>query len=136
MALRHGKNAAVTVNSVSLTAYCDSAEISLDTDTAETSTFGNQWKTHLTGMSGGTATLSGNYDPTASTGPAVVLSGLIGDDPFPVLYYPGGNVAGQVLWTFNAILTSYQESSSASDKVTFSAGLLITGTATPSLVGA
>lgn len=136
MAFRHGRHADVSVDGDSLSAYCDEAEITLENDTAETTTFGSSWKTHIPGLNGASMTLSGNYDPTASTGPAAVLTALIGADPFPVLYHPGGNDTGQIQHSFDAILTSYSESSPVGDKVTFSAALIADGADTVTTVGA
>lgn len=130
MAFRHGKNGRATVNGVNLTAYLDEGSLSIENDTAETTTFGNSWKTHIAGLNGGELELSGNYDPTATTGPVVVFTGLLGADPFPVIWEPGGNAVGQIRHTFNAVLTSYEETSSVGDKVTISAGLLTTGAVT------
>lgn len=134
MAFRHGRFAEITVNGAALSTFCDSAEISIDAETSETTTFGKSWKTHIAGLAGGTVSLSGNYDPTASTGPAAVLTALIGAAAFPVLVYPGGNTSGQVQHSFNALLTSYSESSAVADKVTFSAELIIDGVDTISNV--
>lgn len=130
MAFRHGRFAEITVAAADLSDYCDSADLSIDVDTADTSTFGLTWKTAITGMAGASVDLSGNYDPTATVGPAAVLTGLIGDDPFAVTVYPGGNITGQASRAFSAILTSYKESSPVGDKVTFSASLLVTGPVT------
>jgi hypothetical protein len=134
MAFRHGSKAAVTVDGTNLSAYCDSVELSIDVDTAETSAFGATWKTSVAGLAGAQLELSGNYDPTASTGPVAVLTGLIGQDAFPVEYFPGGNVSGQVKHAFNALLTSYAESSPVGDKVTFSASLIVDGAVTTTTV--
>jgi hypothetical protein len=134
MAFRHGKNAAVTVNSVALSSFCDSVDLSRDVDTSETTVFGNDDKTFIPGLRGGNINLSGNYDPTASTGPADVLEGLLGSAPFPVVYEPGGNVAGQRRHSFNAIITNYSENSAVGDKVTFSASMIITGAVTSTTI--
>jgi hypothetical protein len=136
MAFRHGRHAKVKINSVDLSAFSDEAEISLENDTAETTTFGNAWKRHIPGLNGAGLTLSGDYDPTASTGPAAVLTALIGDDAFPVEYYPGGEVAGQIKHAFNALLTAYSESSPVGDKITFSASLIADGADTVTEVSA
>lgn len=129
MAFKHGKAAEITVNSVALSAFCDTADLSIDIDTADTTTFGATWKTALAGLAGGTLEIAGSFDPTTTTGPASALTSLIGDDPFAVVYEPAGAAANQSR-TFNAILTSYKESAKVSDKVTFSAGLLVTGAVT------
>lgn len=130
MAFRHGRFAEITVNAVPLSTFCDSADLNIKVSTSDTDTFGTTWKTALTGLADGTVTLSGNYDPTEDTGPADTLTDLIGADPFAVLVYPGGNVAGQLSRSFNAILTDYKETSKTSEKVIFSATLLVTGAVT------
>ena len=130
MAFRHGRYAEITVNSVDLSIFCNSADLGIDVDTADTSTFTATWKTALAGLAGGKLDLKGDYDPTGTTGPADVFQGLIGADPFAVVVYPGGNTSGQGSRAFNAILTSYAESSPVGGVVTFSASLLITGAVT------
>ena len=129
MAFVHGKAAEITVNSVVLSTFCNTADLSIDIDTADTSTFGSTWKTALAGLAGGELSIEGGFDPTATTGPASALSDLIGTAPFAVVYEPGGAAVNQSR-TFNAILTSYSESAPVGDWVTFSAGLLVTGAVT------
>jgi hypothetical protein len=129
VAFHHGKAAEITVNSVALSTFCDTADLSIDIDTADTTTFGASWKTAIAGLAGGELEIAGNFDPTATTGPASALSDLIGVAPFAVIYEPAGAASTQHR-TFNAILTNYSESSPVGDKVTFSATLLITGAVT------
>ena len=129
MAFVHGKAAEITVNSVALSSFCESADLGIDIDTSDTSTFGASWKSALAGMAGGTLELGGYFDPTTTTGPASALSALIGAAAFPVIYEPGGAAVNQSR-TFNAILTSYKESAGTGNVVTFSAGLMITGAVT------
>lgn len=124
MAFRHGKFAEISVNGADLSAFCDSADLNIDVDTADASTFGIQWKRNLEGLAGGSIDGGGDYDPTDTTGPAIVLLGCIGAGPVPVILYPGGNVSGQISHTFDAILTSYKESAKVGDKVTFTFSLI------------
>lgn len=134
MAFRHGRFAEITIDGNDLSAYCDSADLKIDVDTAETTTFGKTYKTSIPGVAGGSIDGAGNYDPTATTGPAAVLTSLIGAASFPVVLYPGGNVSGQISHSFNALLTSYEESSAAGDKVTFKFSLLADGVITTATV--
>jgi len=127
---RHGRFSEITVAGADLSDFCNSADLSIDVDTADTTTFQQTWKTALTGAAGGKVELKGDYDPTETTGPADVLSALIGADPFAVTVYPGGNVQGQGSRAFNAILTNYGESSPVGGVVTFSASLMVTGAVT------
>ncbi len=130
MAFKHGKDAAVTVNAVALGAYCDDLSMSREADTAETSTFGVSDKTFLSGLRGGSFSLSGNYDGTVTVGPGAVLEPLLGGAAVTVVYEPGGNTAGQRRHTFSALVTSYEESASVSDVVKFSSELMVTGAIT------
>jgi hypothetical protein len=130
MAFRHGRFADITVDGNDLSDFCDSADINISVDTAETTTFGDSWKTNIAGLAGATLALSGNYDPTATTGPAAVLTSLVGADPVAVVLYPGGNASGQISHSFNAILTGYTEKAAVGDKVTFTANLLVDGQVT------
>lgn len=129
MAFKHGKAAEITVNTKNLSAFCDTADLSIDIDTADVTAFGASWKSALAGLAGGTLEISGSFDPTATTGPASVLAALIGAAAFAVIYEPAGAAANQHR-QFNAILTGYKESAKVSDKVTFSASLLIDGAVT------
>lgn len=128
MAFKHGRLAEITVNTKALSTFCDTADLDIGVDTADTTTFTLTWKTAIAGLIGGNVSLSGGYDPTVTTGPASVLTALLGAAPFAVIFYPAGNNAGQgTSHTFNALITSYKESSQVSDNVLFSANLQITG---------
>lgn len=130
MAFRHGRFAEITVNTKALSTFCDSMDLAIDVDMADTSTFTSTWKTALAGLAGGKLDFGGDYDPTVTTGPQAVLTALIGAAPFAVLVYPGGNLTGQVSRSFNALLSSYNESSPIGDKVSFKGSLLVTGAIT------
>ena len=129
MAFKHGKTAEITVNAVVLSTFCDSADLAIDIDTADTSTFGSSWKTALAGLAGGKLDLKGKFDPTTTSGPASALTALIGAAPFAVIYEPGGAASNQHR-QFNALLTGYAESSPVNGTVDFTAGLLVTGAVT------
>lgn len=129
MAFKHGKSAAVSFNAVLLTAFSNEGSLNIDIDTAETSVFGNNYKTFLTGQGTGVLTLSGHYDPAAG-GPGPTITPRLFNDSTAVVWFPGGNSTGQTSYTFAAIVTNYTESSSTGDRVTFSATLQVTGTIT------
>jgi hypothetical protein len=136
MAFRHGKKAEVTVNSVDLTVFSDKADLNLDVDMADTSTFGSDWKTGKPGQAGGKLELSGKYDPTATTGPNDTLSALVGADAVPVIYEPGGSEIGQSRRTFDAFVTSFGESSPVGGVVLWKATLTIDGEVTFATIAA
>jgi len=132
VAFKHGRLAEVTVATKALSTFCDTADIDIKVDNADTTTFTAAWRTAISGLAGATLTLSGDYDPTVTTGPASVLLGQIALNQAGTvtacIIYPAGNNAGQgTSHTFNALLSNYKESSKVSDKVSFSASLLVTG---------
>lgn len=129
MAFRHGKNAALTLNAGALAAFLTNVDLSFDVDAADTTTFGATWKSALAGVPAGKCDFTGNYDPTATTGPgAIVWACIAGAVPVTALIYPGGTAAGQALWTVTsgALVTSYSESSPVGGIVTFKGSFDIT----------
>lgn len=132
MAFRHGRLAEITINTKDLSTFCDTLDLSIDVDTADTTAFGSSWKSSVVGVAGSKLDLSGSFDPTATTGPAAVLVGCItGAAAVAVVHKPGGTASGQRTNSFNAIVTSYSESSPVGGRVSFSASMLVTGAVTP-----
>jgi len=133
VAFRHGKAGAFWLGTNNLSTFCDQLDLSIDVDTSDTSTFGVGWKTAITGLIGGTLSLSGSYDPTVTTGPAaVLLTAIANGTAWAFSHFPGGSVTGQRSNVGSCFVTNYSESSPVADKVTFSAELLVTGTVTSS----
>lgn len=131
MAFKHGRAAQVFIGTAELTAFLDQADKSTDVDTAETTVFGNGWKTYLAGLIGATLSISGSYDGTATTGPAALMETAIANGTaWTWKFFPGGSASGQRSHSFSAFVTNYSESSPVSDKVTWSAEVLATGTVT------
>lgn len=133
MAFRQGRFAEITISGVSLSAYCDSIDLSRDTEMHETTTFTRTSKTWLTGLQDAKLDIKGKYDPTASTGPVAVLVGLLGaSNSVPVSVYPGGSASGQMIRNFNAFVVNYKESAAVGDIVSFDATLQVDGVITAS----
>ena len=78
MAFRHGRNAAFYINSVNLTSFLDTLELPFEVETADTTTFGNNWKSGIPGLIGASISGSGSYDPTNTTGPSSAILAIIG----------------------------------------------------------
>jgi len=127
---RYGAKALVTVNAVDLSAYCDEGGLDVGIDTAETTTFGASWKTFIEGLASSKFSLKGNFDPTAATGPAAVLTGLIGGGAKTVVFNPAGTATGELKRTVSAIMTGYTEASPVGGKVPFTATFQGTGAVT------
>lgn len=130
MAKHHGKDSTFSIDAVELTTYLDSISMPESVDVAETSTMGQEAKTYIEGMSGGTISISGRWDETATTGPDAVLAGLKGAGANAFEYGPAGDTAGAVIYTGQAILTGYSRTSPIGDVVAFTADFQITGAVT------
>jgi hypothetical protein len=127
---RYGAKALVTINAVDLSAYCDDAGIDISVATANTTTFSATWETFIEGLASSKFTLKGNFDPTVTVGPAVVLTGLIGGGAKTVVFNPAGTASGELKRTVSAILTGYGETAGVGGKVTFTASFQGTGAVT------
>jgi hypothetical protein len=127
---RYGAKALVTVGGTDLSAYCDEAALDIGIDTAEVTVFSNTWKQFIEGLAVAKFSLKGNFDPTASTGPAAKLTGLIGNGATTVVFNPAGTVVTELKRTVSAILTNYVETSPVGGKVTFTAAFQGSGAVT------
>jgi hypothetical protein len=112
----HGKNAFVAFNLYNITGFLRSAEFNADIDVADTTTFGQGWKTAIVGMGGSTASFEGLYDmdQTVYRDQLQASSGVL-------TYCPGGGSAiGDQARLLPVTGTSYVESSPVGDVVSFS----------------
>lgn len=120
MAFRHGKNTALFYNGANLTSYFNEASVSQDVETAETTAFGNDAKTYITGLKDGTLSGSGMFDGAAGAVDQT-LSGVIGAAAADlVTLAPDGAVAGRRSYSMAARETSYEISSPVGDVVSIS----------------
>ncbi len=78
MAFGHGKSASVLVGEYDLTAYLNSAEISGEVSTHNSTTFGNNSETHQPGITSGGLQLGGFFDRTVGSGSHAVLASALG----------------------------------------------------------
>jgi hypothetical protein len=132
MAFRHGKYAVVTLNAIDLSAFTDSAELSIDIDTGDTTMFGSEWETHVVGIAKAKASMSGAYDPTTTTGPdSAIWACITGGVSVACVFKPGGTLSGERTNTVNVTVINFTETSKVKDKVTWKADLLANGAVTP-----
>ena len=124
MAFKHGRNYAVLVDNYDLSAYFNDASISHTTETSETTTFGaaSFKKTYIRALSDSVVSLSGLYDPTATSGPDVVLNTMVTSDSAASLtIVPEGLTDGNRCMLGKGLLTSYEVTGSVGDAVSDSA---------------
>jgi len=134
---KHGKNAYFSLDgtAASLVNISDALnEISMPraVETAETTAFGANDKTYITGLGDATVSLSGMLDATVDTmiagDIANLKSGSVSSLSFE--YGPAGSASGNPKFTGEALITSYEVSSPVGDVVTFSLELQVSGAVT------
>ena len=129
---RHGKSTSFKVDNAAgtLTDISNSlTDVSFPqtVETAETTSFGSSAKTYIVGLTDSTVSVSGNFDATVDAHLAAILGQAA---TVSIEYGPEGTTAGQVKYTAEAILTSYEKSGAVGDVVSYSAELQVTGAVT------
>lgn len=117
MVFKHGASARVAWNQYDVSSYLRSAELSVGVEAADTTTFGNGWKTGIVGLGESSASFEGLYDPATQAhwrDQLGVSSGVL-------TYAPSGWAAiGDPARLLLGTSTSYVESSPVGDVVSFS----------------
>jgi predicted secreted protein len=125
----HGKNAQFTLGTTNLSNTLNEITLPREIETAETTTFGGQDKTYITGLSDATVSLSGMFDATVDGAINTIItnlkSGSIASASFT--YGPSGSAGGAPRFSGSALVTSYEISSPVGDVVTYSLELQVTG---------
>ena len=159
MAFTHGKNAQFALRDATntwrdMTSYVSEVTLPAKAGIAETTVFGKGAKTYIGGLLEGTMTMKGFFDPTATSGPDVVLASLLGTQPTTgmtvvaqvttqsnygqFLLCPSGSTAATGITALgDCVITDYSISAPVSGVVAFTASFQLSGatTATPTLNG-
>jgi hypothetical protein len=104
---RHGKKTRVFINGTDMSPFLNEATTTQEIETAETTTFGDDDKTYMTGLSDGTISSSGLFDSSVGASDAV-LSGLIATEDNAVSVFPEGTGIGRRAVLANGQMTSYE----------------------------
>lgn len=136
MAFVHGKGAYFALDNsggslTDISAYLDDIGFPQSIETAETTTFGKNSKTYIVGLKDTTVSLSGKFDPTLDGH----IGGVVGQAAsLSFAYSPQGNGSGDVIYTGECFVTSYDVSAPIGDVVTVSIELQVTGDVTRATV--
>jgi len=125
MAFKSGKDSFSSVDGTDISSYVDSVSFSRDVNTLETTSFGSDQATYVVGIEGMSISGSGSWDATNDG----TMAGLFDGSTVAFDYRPD-NTSGQPKYTGNAFVTNYSIDSSATDKVSFSFSLIVTGSVT------
>jgi hypothetical protein len=132
MAAVHGSNSYVTIDGDDVSIYLDTASLNKMVETAETTAFGDDDKEFIPGLRDATLSIGGHWDATQDVFVADWDDGAVVE----CVVVPQGNTGGNVDYTFNAILTSYNVDMPVGGRVGWSATLQRSGATTRSTVGA
>lgn len=117
----HGKGTSVLLDEFDLSPYFNSVDVSTSIDTAETTGFGSNSKSYLTGLRDGTLSMSGMWSADTD-GSDEELSAILGATTTPVVtvMYDSGTIGNRAT-VAKAHETSYSISSPVADVVTVTA---------------
>lgn len=120
MAFVHGKGVEVLYGGARLTSFFNDATVSRNLDTAETSAFGDDAKSYITGMRDGTLSLSGMFDGDAGAVDDVLRATIGSAVNDAATIAPEGLTAGKSAYSAAVKQTSYDVSSPIGDVVAVS----------------
>jgi hypothetical protein len=134
MAFVHGKSATFKLDDSAgtlrdLSTYVMDIGFPRSIETAETTTFQatGSAKTFITGLTDASISVSGLFDSVADA----YLAGVLGQTATLTFEYgPAGSTAGNIKYTGECIMTSYEVSASVGDSVQASADFQVTGAVT------
>ena len=134
----HGKDASFKLEDSAGTTLRDLSSnltniaFSRQNDTHDTTAFGAEGHTFITGLTNGKVTLTGWTDYTATTGTMTVIDSLVGLDTVTMSFEfgPHGSTTGLPKYTGECILESLDVSDPVADLVSFVAVLQISGAVT------
>jgi len=115
MAFQHGSKAKIYGNGYNLSTYLRNIQAPFTVDTAETSTFGNLFKTYTPGLTDGSLSMDGIYDGATSAVDEIFNNALASttNDQFTVLVQ--GDGYGTFGFGFDSVTTNYQVTAGIGD---------------------
>lgn len=131
MAFKHGKDTFISLDGDDLSPYTTTSQLEKSADSHDTTTYGQDAHTFQGGLLNGTATMSGIYDSSTSSGPAAIIDGLVGTN-VTLIRQTEGVGAGLPSQSVNVLVLKYTETSPVADMITWSCDLQLSGTITRS----
>ncbi len=125
MAFKSGKDSFFSVDGTDISSYVNQLSLSRDVNTLETTSFGSDQASFVVGIEGLSISGSATFDATADG----VFAGLFDGSQVAFEYRPD-NTASQPKYSGNAFVTNYTLDSSATDLVSISFSLIVTGAVT------
>jgi hypothetical protein len=131
MAFEHGKGTVFKIDNsggtlTDISAYCNNVDFPREVNADETTTFSNNDRTFIVGLRTATISVSGYWDSTLDG----VVGQIVGTGAVSFEYGPQGSASGEIKYTGEAILTSYQQGSPVDGVATWTADFQVTGEVT------
>lgn len=127
MALRHGKDTVVRINSTDISAFTNSTAMTDETDTNEVTCYGAARKAYIAGLGDGSFTIGGVHDDSIAGARAVIKPLKAAGTAVPFQYRPEGTGSGKAQSSVNVIVKSFNMSSPVAEQVAWTAELQMTG---------
>lgn len=127
MAFSAGKNVTFSLNGTAIGAFCSNVSLTRNGDTLDVTTFGDSDREFIQGLRSATITISGYFDPTASTGPDAVLATSFADTDGVLFSLVFGPMGTTVTYSGSCLVASYETSAAVDGLIAFSASLTCTG---------
>lgn len=129
MAFAAGKNVTFSLNGTAIGTFLSNVSLTRNGDTLDVTTFGDSDREFIQGLRSATITISGYFDPTASTGPDAVLATSFADAD-GVLFSLVFGTGTTVQYSGSCLVASYETTAAVDGLIAFSASLTATGTIT------
>ena len=133
----HGKNAVFKLDNsggtlTDISNVVNDVTVSRAIETGETTSFGNSSKTYIVGLADATISVSGSFDTTVDSHLTTLIDAQIAGTNTSASFEAGpqGTASGNVKYTGEALVTSYEVNPTVGDVVTFSLELQVTGAVT------
>lgn len=126
----HGKDTYFSLNAKDISPYSTTSTLEKSADSHDVTTYGQGAHVFQGGLLNGTASVSGIYDSSTSSGPRAVIEPLVGT-VVPLVRRTEGTGAGKPQQTVNALVIKYTETNPVADMITWSADLQLSGTIVP-----
>ncbi len=131
----HGKGTTVYVDEFAMSPWINSAEMTMSTDTAETTSFDSTSRTYIKGLGAGTVTLGGMWSADTD-GSDEELHALLGNSTTPLItVHEGGDGIGNRSVMAQAHEVNYSISNPVSDVSTITADFQVSADNRPDFYG-
>jgi hypothetical protein len=131
MTFVHGKDTYISLDGDDLSPVTTTSQLEKSADSHDVTTYGQDAHVFNGGLLNGTATMSGIYDSSTSTGPSAVIDPLVGTN-VTLIRRTQGTGAGKPQQSVNVLVLKYTETNPVADMITWSCDLQLSGTITGS----